>query len=161
MLKGLLIAALVLVLLGVIAVGYIVPNIRIHKQESESGGRVRVETPFGSVGVEGRENAAVDLGNVPIYPGAERTKNNSGGAVLDFEWNGNQKQLSVAGADFVTDDSPSKVREWYNVKLPEWRTNDKGELSHNDGGRKRIIGIKEKDGRTHIGIASFGEPMAN
>ena len=72
MLRGLLAGAIVLVCLGVIAVSYIVPNIRVNQQSTAHGEQVRVETPFGSVHVNGRENAPVDLGNVPIYPGAER-----------------------------------------------------------------------------------------
>lgn len=158
--KGLLIAALVLVLLGVVAVGYIVPNIRIHEQRAGDG--VRVETPFGSVGVQAQKGGALDLKNVPIYPGAERTKKEqNAGAVIDFEWGGKEKQLSVAGAEFVTDDSPATVREWYRARLPEWHTNEKDEMIYSDAGRKRVIAVKSKDGKTHIGIASFGEPLAN
>ena len=160
MLKGLLIAAIVLVCLGVIAVSYIVPNIHVHEQNTLHGEQVRVETPFGSVHVNGRENAPVDLGNVPIYPGAERAGKGSGGAVVDLDWGLGEKHFAVAGTEFVTDDSVSTVREWYRTKLPDWHTSDK-EMVHVDGGLKRVISIKRRDGRTRIGIATIGAPEAN
>lgn len=161
MVKGLLIAAFVLVCLAVVAVSYIVPNIRVHEQRGVSGDQVRVETPFGSVHVNEQKNAGLDIANFPIYPGAERVKQNGGGAVVDFDWGGGEKQFSISAAEFMTNDSVSKVREWYRSQLPDWQTSDK-EMVHIENGLKRIISVKERNGRTRIGIATVGgEPAAN
>jgi len=158
--KGLLAAAVVLVCLAVIAVSYIVPNIRVRQQDTAEGGRVRVETPFGSVKVDARKDVAADTTGVPIYPGAEREKKGSGGATVDLEWGSGEKQLSIAASEYTTRDSVTQVRRWYRDQLPNWHASDK-ELVHVEGNLKRIISIKERDGRTRIGIATIGEPAAN
>ncbi len=158
--KGLLAAALALVCLAVIAVSYIVPNIRVRKQDTAEGGRVRVETPFGSVKVDARKDIGADIGSVPIYPGAEREKKGSGGAMVDLQWGSGEKQLSFAASEYTTHDSVSEVRQWYRNQLPNWHVTEK-ELVHVEGNLKRIISIKERDGRTRIGIATIGEPGAN
>ncbi len=161
MVKGLLVAAFVLVCLGVIAVSYIVPKIHVQERDTGSGGRVSVETPFGSVHVNGRKDAATDLGDVPVYPGAEHAKKDGGGAVVDIDFGGGEKRFSVAGAEFVTDDSVAKVREWYRDHLPGWEVKGK-EMVHVEKGVKHVVAVTERDGRTRIGIATIGgEPAAN
>jgi len=158
--KGLLAASVVLICLAVIAVSYIIPNIRVNNQSTAEGGRVRVETPFGSVRVDARKDIPADTGTVPIYPGAEREKKGSGGATIDLDWGSGEKQLSIAASEYTTPDSVSQVREWYRGQLPNWSTSDK-EMVHIENGLKRIISIKQRDGRTRIGIATIGEPAAN
>jgi len=158
--KGLLASAIVLICLAVIAVSYVVPRIRIREQPTQSGKRVCVETPFGSVGVDARDNLVPDIGNIPIYPGAERDKQDSGGAVVDIDWGSGERKLSVAAAKYSTSDSVRQVREWYRARLLDWSVSDK-EMIHIEGGLKRVISIKSHDGRTRIGIATIGEPVAN
>jgi len=158
--RGLLVASVVLIGLAIATVGYIVPRIRIHDQPSASGDHVRVETPFGSVRVDERKDMKVDVGDVPIYPGAKLEKKDHGGAMVDIDWGGGEKMISVAAAEYVTSDSVSKVRHWYRNQLPDWKVSDR-EMIHIERGLKRIITIKERDGRTRIGIATVGEPATN
>ncbi len=160
MLKNLLIALLVLVCLAVIAGQYIARNVRVNSQDTANGERVRVETPFGSVHVDARKELSPDAIGVPIYPGADREKKDSGGANVDIDWGSGEKRISVAAAEYTTTDSPAKVREFYHSRLPGWRVEHQQIVSF-DNGRKRIISIKEQNGRTHIGIASVGEPAVN
>jgi len=160
MLKNLLIALLVLVCLAVIAGQYLARNVRVNSQDTANGERVRVETPFGSVRVDGHKELSPDAIGVPIYPGADRAKKDSGGATVDIEWGSGEKQISVAAAEYTTADSPGKVREFYHSHLPGWKV-ENHEIVSFDSGRKRIISIKERGGITHIGIASVGEPAVN
>ncbi len=158
--KGLLAAAVVLVCLAVIAVSYIIPNIRVRNSPTAEGNRVRVETPFGSVRVDARDDMRADPGTVPIYPGAEREKKKSGGATINFDWGSGDKQFSIAASEYSTPDSVAQVREWYRGKLPDWTVSDK-DIVHIEGSLKRIVSIKARDGRTRIGIATIGQPEAN
>ncbi len=160
MLKNLLIALLVLVCLAVIAGRYVARNVRVNSQDTANGGRVRVETPFGSVRVDGRKELSPEAIGVPIYPGADRANKDSGGATVDIDWGSGEKQISVAAAEYTTTDSPAKVREFYHSHLPGWKVENR-QIVTIDNGRKRIISIKERDGITRIGIASIGEPAVN
>ena len=158
--KALFASAVVLVCLAVIAVTYVVPKIRVREQNSGNLEHVRVETPFGSVRVDAGKGSAPDDGSVPIYPGAKRERKGSGGANVDIDWGGGDKHISIGASEYTTADSVDQVRRWYRAQLPGWNTSDK-EMVHIEGNLKRIVSIKERDGRTRIGIATIGEPAAN
>ena len=103
---------------------------------------------------------------VPVYPGARRT-DSSGGA--EFEWvsadGRDEKGMSVAGASFITTDPASKVIEFYRGQVSNIvviKERDKHvRLEYTEDGLKRIIGIREENDGTHIGVAAIGPPASN
>jgi hypothetical protein len=181
---------LTLVVLGVVGVAYLIHNVKVTKVHRASGDEVSLQTPFGDFHVRGNDADPARLG-APIYPGAKRTKDHGGagfkmtvaegdknGADADMHFNGGatfewtsadgstDKALVVAGAEYLTPDSPEKVRAWYHDHLPNWvvstdRHGDNARFELNGGGYKRLIAIREKSDGTHIGVASFGEPASN
>ena len=114
--------------------------------------RVNVDTPFGSVHVDGQKNAPIDLGDIPIYPGAERAKKEDGGsgAVIEIRFwgNGAEAVFRFRRLNLLLDDSVSTVREWYRkAGFPVGIRNGK-EMTRVENGIRRVISVKERDGRT-------------
>lgn len=80
----------------------------------EKDGKVTYETEEGKVTYEGSEEAPseAELG-APVYPGAEYVEGSGGSATAT----GPEGEFTTAGAEFVTDDSYSKVVDFYTGKL--------------------------------------------
>jgi hypothetical protein len=130
------------------------------------GDSVSIETPLGAVKVNAGESLNPENIGVPIYPGAERKNDRHGGVQFDLDTqDGIRKNLTISGASYLTPDSADKVVEFYRSHLPNWTISEKNsrniEFHLSENGYKRIIGISERNGETHIGIASFGEPGVN
>lgn len=153
---------------------FIANNVRLQHRDTADGARVRVETPFGDVNIDARDNLKPESVGIPVYPGAFREHrghdgsydNNGGGVMFDFDSkDGGRKQFSVVTAEYYTNDSAAQVREFYHERLPHWifsqRLGDDMKIEFSEGGYKRIIGIHERGGTTHIGIAALGEPAVN
>lgn len=164
---AILLGGILIVLIAGILISVLVVNtVKVRHRNGSNGDSVRIETPLGDVNIDARENLNPDTIGVPIYPGATREHGNhrgGGGVSFAFEGvDGNRKNLSVAGAAYSTNDSAEKVREFYRSSLPNWtftQRNGHGlKMEFSEGGYKRIIAIDEKNGNTHIGIASIGDP---
>ena len=166
-LKVLLLIALVAIAAVTMAV-FIVAR-TIHVKEAGNN-NVSIETPGGTFNIQGhKQRLDPESVGVPVYPNATiNDKNNAGGA--SFQWDskkdGESSSFSIVGAEYVTDDSPEKVRDFYRTKLGTWVLVTKsisGETSFEtvSGKWKRIVSIRDRDGRTYIGIASIGEPARN
>ena len=58
-----------------------------------------------------------------------------------------------------------KVTDYYRRELPHWIIGEKHDggfrMEYSEDGYKRIVAITTNHGRTHIGLASVGEPAAN
>jgi hypothetical protein len=163
---GLLVGVGMLVVFGVLLADYLVTNVRVEHLSSLRGERTRIETPLGSIGVDARDKLNPESVGIPVYPGARRETDNSGGAFVDFDWDGmRHKQLSVVGASFTTSDSAQQVREFYHTKLPHWIFTQKHDgncsIEFSKEGYKRIVAIEQRGGRTHIGVVSIGEGGVN
>lgn len=140
----------------------------IHVKEAGNN-NVSIETPGGTFNIQGhKQRLDPESVGVPVYPNASiNEKNNSGGA--SFQWEskkeGESSGFSIVAAEYLTDDAPEKVRDFYHTKLGTWVlvTKSTGETTfeNTDGKWKRFVSIREQDGRTHIGIASIGEPARN
>jgi hypothetical protein len=141
-------------------------NFHIRTARHSGGDDVAFETPAGSFRVHAHEAMDPAVIGVPVYPGARRT-DSSGGA--EFEWisadGRNEKGMSVAGAKFITTDSPSKVIEFYRGQFSNLvviREHGKHvRLEYTEHGLKRIIAIQEESDGTHIGVAAVGPPASN
>ena len=112
-LKVILIVVAVVVVFGmmsVVVMTYVGLRIARHTKIQNSDGKVRVESPFGTVEtVTNPEDVARSLG-VDIYPGARLV-------------NGKAANVSIAGmhtvtAEFETSDSADQVAQFYRSKFP-------------------------------------------
>ena len=167
-LAGVLAAFLILAALavaGVFMAGiYVADNIHVEKTRNAKGETVQVDTPIGSLRVQEDKKLDPKLIGVPVYPNAIRSDNNHAASV-DFSFDSGHKEFTVIAADYTTDDSIEKVKEFYHHELPHWMIaqghNGGVHMEYTEDGYKRIIAITEKNGHTHIALASVGEPASN
>ncbi len=168
-LAGVLTAFLILAALAVVGVFlagmYVVDNIHVEKIKGAKGDTVRVETPIGSMQVQEHKKLDPKVIGVPVYPNAIRQDEDSHAASIDFSFDSGHKEFSILAANYVTDDSLDKVKEFYHHELPHWmitqRFNGSVHMEYTEDGYKRIVAISEKQGKTHIVLASVGEPASN
>jgi len=168
-LAGLLVAFLILAALAVVGVFvagmYIADNIHVKKTRGAHGETVQVETPVGTMRVQEHKNLDPKLIGVPVYPGAQREDTHGAAASFDFSFDSAHKEFTVLAVEFSTDDSVDKVKAFYQRELPHWIISHsyRGhfQMEYTENGYKRIVAISEKRGKTHIGLASLGEPAAN
>lgn len=156
---------LVVGLLAAAGIGLAVYMAR-HIAVKERGNNVRVETPFGSLRVA--RNAHVDARQfgIPLYPGAARVEDHRKLASVEFDLGDDGRNaFTVMAAEYTTTDSADRVAAFYREKFPSCVFKQKAgrewEIYLNEQGFKRIVSIRETQGRTHIGLASIGEPAAN
>jgi hypothetical protein len=167
-LAGVLVAFLILAALavaGVFMAGmYFADNIHVQKIRGTKGDTVQVDTPIGSMRVQEHKRLDPKLIGVPVYPGAEREDEN-GAASVDFSFDSKHKEFTLLAAEYSTDDSIEKVTEFYRHQLPHWIVSEKRhgglQMEYSEDGYKRFVAIRERDGRTRIGLASVGEPASN
>jgi hypothetical protein len=167
-LAGILVAFLILAALAVVGVFmagmYLADNIHVEKTRSAKGETVQVETPIGSMRVQQYQRLDPKVIGVPVYPGAVR-HDHTGAASFDFSFDSGHKEFTFLAAEYSTNDSIDKVREFYHRELPHWiisqRLRGGVKMEYTEDGYKRIVAIHEQDGETHIGLASVGEPAAN
>lgn len=144
----------------------LIHSVHLRTMTRNSGDDVSLETPAGSFRVRAHEKMDPAAFGIPVYPGARRT-DSSGGA--EFEWisadGRDDKDVSVAGAEFITPDAASKVIDFYRGQLSNVIViKERGRsvrLEYTDQGAKRIIGIHEKNDGTHIGVAAIGGAASN
>ena len=168
-LAGVLTAFLILAAMAVIGIFvagmYVAENIHVEKSKTAKGETVTVDTPIGSMRVQERKKLDPKVIGVPVYPNAIRRDDDNHAASLDFSLGSNHKEFTVIAAEYTTDDSVEKVKEFYHHELPYWMITRKFDgnvhMEYTEDGYKRIIVISDKDGRTHIALASIGEPAAN
>ena len=112
-LKVILIVVVAVVVLGILAIGTVLfVGLRIarHTRVENRDGKVRVESPFGTV--ETATNPADvtrDLG-VDVYPGARAVNGKSANVTIGG--------MHTVAAEFETDDSADKVAQFYQSKFP-------------------------------------------
>src|SRR5258707_123596 len=87
------------------------------------------------------------------------------GIGVEFDSDSTHKEFTVMGAEYSTDDSIDKVKEFYHRELPHWMISKSRhgnlQMEFTEEGYKRIVSIHEQDGKTRIGLASVGEPASN
>lgn len=166
-LSALLITGLVVMCLAVIAVVFVARNVHISTNPRADGGDVSIDTPAGQLSVRAHDTGGWPSPDIPRYPGAYSTKGDGGGAVVQWNSSGGDRDrgFSVSATELITQDPARKVFEYYRNQLPSWivAEDHDGEmrLELKRGGYKRIIGIHERNDGTHIGVASVGEPASN
>jgi hypothetical protein len=166
-LGGLLITALAMMCLAVIAVMFVARNVHVRTSGNGERSDVSIDTPAGHLTVHANDQDGWAYTDIPRYPGAYRPSSKHHDAVV--QWDSNTKNgssnFSVTASELITQDSGSKVFEFYRNQLPSWVVKkDRGgdfELELERNGYKRIVGIHERDDGTHIGVASIGEGASN
>jgi hypothetical protein len=142
-------------ILGTVAATLVGLHIARRTHVSQTGDKVRVETPFGTVtSTKDPEEAARNLG-VDVYPGARAMKTDAASVVV-----GGMKTVS---AEFQTTDSPDKVFDFYKRKFPNANVTQGDEGHYTivsmDRGSIVTINIEGTDGETHFHIANvIGKP---
>lgn len=142
-------------ILGTVAATLVGLHIAKRTHVTQSGDRVRVETPFGTVtSTKDPEEAARNLG-VDIYPGARALKTEAASVMV-----GGMKTVS---AEFQTSDSPEKVFNFYKQKFPNANVTEGDEQHYTivstDRGSIVTINIEAAGDETHFHIANvIGKP---
>lgn len=168
------VVAVILIIVGLfaavlaMAVWIVVKTVRVNESGVDHGKNVSIDLPGAHINIQKQPKLDPASIGVPIYPGAVlASKNTSGGASLSFSTDDGKDDafLSVSAAEYVTRDSVEKVVAFYKGKLKTWTFAKKKstifEFELTDGKWKRVVGIHEKSGGTHIGVASIGEPAGN
>lgn len=165
---GLMLSALVFVCL-ITAFGiFMATHVRVVSRDRGGAHDVSIDLPGGHLSVRAHDHSTGKaVTGVPVYPGA-RPEHDSGGDAT-FEWSstrgGKDKDFAVSASGMVTDDSVEQVADFYRKQLPNWifesGRNGNFHMELQEGGYKRIIEIHDEHGRTHIGVASVGEPASN
>ena len=143
----------VLLLFGVLiaaVVGYVgYRGYKAVKEEKAKLGDIQVQVPGGAGAVSaGDATKIAQQMEVEVYPGAEAQK--GGGAV-------SMGGFSVAGADFLTSDSPSQVADFYKKQYPKAMVVSEGQDHYSImvGTSKGMVtvAIQPYEGKTKISIA--------
>jgi hypothetical protein len=144
---------------------FIAQNIHVEHVRTRDGETVRVETPVGSMKVRAHERLDPKMAGVPVYPGAIREDHEHNAASFEFDADDMHKEFTVLSAEYSTNDSVERVRDFYRQELPHWIVSKsrraRFQMEHTEHGYKRFVSISDRHGRTHIALASVGEPAAN
>ena len=165
--SGLLSIFGVLILIAVAGGFYLARNVSVQATHRDNGESVQISVPGGRLNVQADDRVSPAALGAPLYPGAQRKPDSTGGASV--RWTSNDgdddKGVGVAGGEFVTEDSPGRVLAWYREQLPSWvMVEEKGSVVHFElkkGAQKRLVSIHGKSDGTHIAIIAIGEPASN
>jgi hypothetical protein len=147
----------ILVILGVLllfavlisaVVGYVgYRGYKAVKEEQAKLGDMKVDVDTGTASAGDAAKIAQQM-EVEVYPGAEAQK--GGGAV-------SMGGFSVAGADFLTSDSPSQVADFYKKQYPKAMLVSEGEDHYSimvtTSKGMVTVAVQPYDGKTKISIA--------
>jgi len=157
-LKIILIVVVVLVGLGILAIGavsFIGYRIATRSRVHNENGNVRVETPFGTMNTSTDPGEAASSLGIDLYPGAEVVKGTTSNVAMGA--------MHSATADFETSDAPSTVAEFYKSKVPNANvmsaTGDHYTIISTEKKNMLSINIEPKDGKTRIHIARVSGKM--
>ena len=105
-----------LVLLAALLLGAC--SIKVDDKDKKNG-KVDIQTPFANLKVDSSEKAA-DNG-IPVYPGAHlRPKENGDSHSANINLGAAGFGLKVIAAEYETDDSPDKVKAFYEDKMKKF-----------------------------------------
>jgi hypothetical protein len=152
----------ILVIGGLLIAGMLIRHVRVN----ESGNKVEIETPAGSLRVNGDQAHATGL---PVYPGAQPSKSD-GGANVEFSAQSGAG-MGLANEKYSTPDDLDEVAEWYKQRLgPGYKREDRGSKKRSDqvssdadvayvyekGDNVRVVALTKKSGRIEIELVRIG-----
>ncbi len=147
----LLLALIIVVSVATVWVGlrFLARGVSVNVQERDAGRKeVSIKTPVGSMEVSQDVNEG-RLG-LPIYPGAERLKDQDS-ANLNFSFGG-EAGLRLVVAKFETPDPPEKVRDFYKQRLGREVTR----FVEKDSEGKTVFEIKRRGQEKIVALESHG-----
>jgi hypothetical protein len=152
----------VLVLGGLLVASMFIRRVHVN----DSGKQVEIETPAGSLRVNGEQVHSTGL---PVYPGAEPVK--SEGAALELSA-ATGAALGIATEKYSTSDDLDQVSAWYQQKLgPGYKREEHGSAGHREhvssdadvafvyekGDTNRIVALRKKSEGVEIELLSIGK----
>jgi hypothetical protein len=157
-LKIILIVLGVFVLLGMVGVGscfYVAyrakRSLQRQVQMASDGGSITVQTEHGPVTITQSHSGSASS-NIPVYPGATLVQGSSGTLRIGG--------ASVAGEEYVTDDSADQVASFYREKLgaptSSTQSGEETELVWLGVSGMTAVTIKPTGGKTHIQVGHLG-----
>jgi len=151
--KIVLIIVAVLVGLGIIGAattGFVAWRLAHGTHVETSDGKVRVETPLGTVVSSDDSEDAIKRLGVDVYPNARVLK---GSAATIAAGN-----VHTVAAEFESDDPPERVADFYKSKLPHANVTVSDEKNFSivstEGHSFVTVNIEAEDGKTKIHIAN-------
>lgn len=151
--KIILIVVAVLVGLGIIGTataGFFAWRIARGTHVDTRDGKVRVETPMGTVVSSGDSEDAIKNLGIDVYPGAHALKGSSATVAAG--------KVHTVAAEFETDDPPERVADFYKSKLPQANVSVSDEKNFSivsaQGHGVVTVNIDSEDGKTRIHIAN-------
>lgn len=125
----------------------------------------KIETPLGRLRVDTRGHVDPHKLGIPLYPGATAATVDMTAARVDLDLDFADKSLRVMATELETPDPFDKVVAFYHEQAADFTFTQKGsekaEFIWRQSGLKKIVGIRERGGKTRISLASIGEPEAN
>ena len=152
-LKIILIVVGVLVGLGILGTataGFFALRIARGTHVMTRDGKVRVESPMGTVVTSNDSEDAIKQLGVDVYPGAHAITGSSASV--------NAGAMHTITAEFETDDPPERVADFYKSKLPHANVNVSDgknfSIVSTDNGKFLTVTIDSEDGKTKIHVAN-------
>src|ERR1700690_3340109 len=152
----------VLVLGGLLVASMFIRRVHVN----DSGKQVEIETPAGSLRVNGEQIHSTGL---PVYPGAEPVK--SEGAAVELSA-ATGAALGIATEKYKTSDDLDQVSEWYQQKLGQgYKREEHGSGGHREhvssdadvafeyekGDTDRIVALTKKSDGVEIELVQVGK----
>ena len=152
----------ILVIGGLLIAGMFIKHVHVNG----SGQRVEIETPAGSLSVNGDQLHATSL---PVYPGAKQVK--SQGANLEFSGDSGAG-MGISTEKYNTPDDLDVVSAWYQQRLGAgYRREEKGSGNHRDhvssdadvayvyekGDNVRVVALTRKSDGVEIALVRIGK----
>lgn len=152
----------ILVVGGLLIAGMFIKHVRVN----ESGQRVEIETPAGSLRVNGDQIHATGL---PVYPGAKPLK--SQGSNVEFSADSGAG-MGLATEKYTTPDDLDQVTEWYKQRLgPGYQREERSSGNHRDhvnssadvayvyekGDNVRVVALTKKSDGIEIELVRVGK----
>ncbi|MGH9748151.1 MAG: hypothetical protein ACRD59_18800 [Candidatus Acidiferrales bacterium] len=152
----------VVVLCGLLLAGMFIRRVHVK----ESGKQVEIETPAGSLRVNGDQAHATGL---PVYPGAEQVQ--SEGSSVELSAAGGAG-LGIATEKYMASADLDEVTEWYQQHLgPGYHRGERGSATHHEhvsssadvsfvydkGDTTRIVALTKKSDGIEIELVRIGK----
>jgi hypothetical protein len=153
-----------LIMLGLMVAGVVMRHVNVR----EKGDKVEIETPVGSIRVNGDDAHPTGL---PVYPGARRIKSDAANVELTSK---DGQAVGVGVERYATSDNLQKVSAWYVRKLgPSYHREKPGHGTHyvqgigddnadivyvNDSGDgARVVALASKSSEVEISLLRAGK----
>jgi hypothetical protein len=138
-------------IIGTVAATWVGLSIARRTHVTESNGKVRVQSPFGTVETNQNTDEVIRSLGIDMYPGAHAVGGNSANVQMGA--------MHTVAANFESDDPPQKVADFYRKQLPNASVNvsdsDHYTIVSTKNNNLVTVNITQQNGKTMINIASI------